>query len=771
MVWWILTSLYSFLVHSILDFVFFIFVDIVAKTVLKEAVSDEEKRRIWLFESAALVCLSVVIYLIDHTPVVLIPLTLFTFLYTQLYRRVDFRYWWNLVITRWEEAQQHKESMIQRKKHQLQQKSPPGAPVLRTIPHPAYYPHVHTPTAGGFPPNVTVSPGLDRNTFIVSHNQGLYPNLDQFKTKQNELPNYRSKFTESGGVGNSYLQDTSNPFKRNNYDQKPGEVHVKNNAFETELRRRPLRAENNRILSKIPDIYSSGSFIKSKVLNVLGLGSGPADSKPPGIRNNGQNLCFINSVVQCLARSPHLVQCLSVDSAKELECSVSESVLLTSFVELLHQCSVDPATNTITSLDPAAFRQSASALNPQVVSPPGQPQTQQDAAEFLMWILDTVHNILNKNRKALQSDKHQQQCGNERFSTSSLAMLKKIYGDLNKKRINDLKLACQREIELANGLENDSYAEPIQRLSDLEWLTHKHENDSSVDDLFKGQIVEAYHCLLDNHISVKMQAFNILPVPIIAPSVTSGLVLLDDCFTSFCHVEHLFGQDDLQCSVCVSDSGKKTPGMITRTQTLKNAASTPQNLVKGRPDSAFHSPSTSQMMSPIIGIRDIVNDSGYYDNVFKTSTPISELSNDKKKNPKDVQRRCLLRQLPECLTIQLLRFTYNARSGRSKKIRTPVSIPQKGLDLRSIIYDTVTDREDMTAPSGSHLYDLYGICLHLGGESTNNGHYVSYCLNDNKNWYRFDDEKVSQVNMAEDINSREVRENSYLLFYKQVERN
>ncbi|ESO99382.1 hypothetical protein LOTGIDRAFT_231051 [Lottia gigantea] len=366
----------------------------------------------------------------------------------------------------------------------------------------------------------------------------------------------------------------------------------------------------------------------------------------------------------------------------------------------------------------------------------------------------------------------QQQCNGERFTSNNLLMLKKIYGDLNKKRIHDLMKACRREIELANGLENDSYAEPIQRLSDLEWLTHKHDNESSVDDLFKGQLVEAYHCLQDNHISVHMQAFNILPVPIVQPRVNSGLVMLDDCFTSLCHVEHLMDQDNLQCSLCTGESinsVKKSPNLTARTRS-QQMTSTPQNILRSRADSAFHSPSSSQMMSPIIGIRDIVNDSGYYDNVFKTSTPILDggTGNDIKQS-KTKQRRCLLRQLPECLTIQLLRFSYNPRSGRSKKVKAPLCIPVKGLDLSSIIYDMVTDRQDMTASSGSHIYDLYGMCLHLGSESTNNGHYISYCLCDDNTWYRFDDEDVCPVNINDEVNNREVRENVYILFYKQTD--
>nr|KAG5693265.1 hypothetical protein BaRGS_000847 [Batillaria attramentaria] len=248
-------------------------------------------------------------------------------------------------------------------------------------------------------------------------------------------------------------------------------------------------------------------------------------------------------------------------------------------------------------------------------------------------------------------------------------------------------------IELANGLENDSYAEAIQRLSDLEWLLHKQLNESIVDGLFTGQLVEASLSLSNNRISVTLQTFNVLPVPLAAPR-------------------------------------------------------------------------------PVSGHQEFVNDSGFCDNVFKTSTPIRD--NGAKlmgKSGADVQRRCLLRQLPECLTIQLMRFQYNMQQGRPTKLRAPVSIRLKGLDLQALVYDTVTQREDLTAPaggSGSHTYDLYGLCLHLGADSTHHGHYISFCLAADGRWYRFDDETVTEVNMEYELTTREVRQNAYILFYKRA---
>jgi ubiquitin carboxyl-terminal hydrolase 8 len=351
------------------------------------------------------------------------------------------------------------------------------------------------------------------------------------------------------------------------------------------------------------------------------------------------------------------------------------------------------------------------------------------------------------------------------------------------------------QIELANGLENDSYAESIQRLSDLEWLLHKQSQESIVDDLFTGQLVEALLCTSNNRISVSLQTFNVLPVPLAAPRPVSGLVLLEDCFTAFCHIEHLANTSTISGA---ADLAWNTGGVGVRgSRSAEGAASgvgvTPQSAQQGprtrssarlAAQAMENVPPTPlgrilSVMSPIVGqSQQFVNDSGFCDNAFKTSTPIRDIGGGGGESGGgggsdggDVQRRCLLRQLPECLIIQLMRFQYSVQQARPTKLRAPVSVRLKGLDLQALVYDTVTQREDLAAPAGMtgpHVYDLYGLCLHLGADSTHHGHYISYSLAADGFWYRFDDESVTQVNMEYELTTKEVRQNAYLLFYKRA---
>jgi ubiquitin C-terminal hydrolase len=328
------------------------------------------------------------------------------------------------------------------------------------------------------------------------------------------------------------------------------------------------------------------------------------------------------------------------------------------------------------------------------------------------------------------------------------------------------------QIALAKSVDSDAYVEPIQRLADLEWLSHKDKNRSAIDDLFTGQLVEAQHCLSCYRISVGIQTFNILPVPIVEPRELTGLVYLEDCFAKFGHTEDLSGPDGLRCENCsnvdlgaspVFTNGGRTNAVLRRPP--------PRRLVQPPTDSPIPSHAA---MSPIPGgAGEMFNDSGYLPNTksIRTSTPINSGGPMSMKTT-DGQKRSLLRQLPECLVVQLMRFTMRQGDGGPSKIAAPVTIPLTQLDLTRLVIDNVmvhNQRPDAMQPGTSFRYSLYALCLHLGANSTATGHYVSYvrAAADNT-WYRYDDARVTPVNMEYELNTRQVRENAYLLFYKKV---
>ena len=364
----------------------------------------------------------------------------------------------------------------------------------------------------------------------------------------------------------------------------------------------------------------------------------------------------------------------------------------------------------------------------------------------------------------------------------------------------------------------EAYAEPIQRLSDLEWLTYKESNNSVIDDLFMGQLVEAQRCVECNHISVNIQTFNVLPVPIVEPRQLNGLVYLEDCFTKFGTTEDLVGPNGLRCE-CGGGRHTKVPGftpvrgqqqqqqqqwgsppVVATCPSSQHAVYNNNNtgaspaLANGgagsivgsrlpaglyrrkqqllRSDSALTaSPVHATAMSPISSLREEeVNDSGFHDNqMIRTSTPIHAPPQSPVAKFTDGQRRSLLRQLPECLVIQLMRFTQHGLE--ITKLHKPVSVPLQGLDLTHLVIDNVMQREEIgsnSLTSNNYKYELYGVCVHLGGENMACGHYLAYSKHVDGSWYKFDDESVVPVNMEYELTTKYVRENAYLLFYKKT---
>ncbi|XP_071780420.1 ubiquitin carboxyl-terminal hydrolase 33 [Centroberyx gerrardi] len=111
---------------------------------------------------------------------------------------------------------------------------------------------------------------------------------------------------------------------------------------------------------------------------------------------------------------------------------------------------------------------------------------------------------------------------------------------------------------------------------------------------------------------------------------------------------------------------------------------------------------------------------------------------------------CKVQSLPEILCIHLKRFRHELMF--STKIGTHVSFPLEGLDLQPFL------AKDSSAQTTS--YDLLSVICHHGTASS--GHYIAYCRNDLNNlWYEFDDQSVTEVSESCVQNAE-----AYVLFYK-----
>ena len=107
------------------------------------------------------------------------------------------------------------------------------------------------------------------------------------------------------------------------------------------------------------------------------------------------------------------------------------------------------------------------------------------------------------------------------------------------------------------------------------------------------------------------------------------------------------------------------------------------------------------------------------------------------------KRRCTKRytieKLPKILVIHLKRFL---KVRYNNKINLNVDYPIERLDMSKYLSDNIDSLEDEhhhhSQESSNCLYDLYGISLHSGTESS--GHYIAYSKHPyNNKWYCFND--------------------------------
>jgi len=307
------------------------------------------------------------------------------------------------------------------------------------------------------------------------------------------------------------------------------------------------------------------------------------------------------------------------------------------------------------------------------------------------------------------------------------------------------------QIETSDGMNTPQYIGSLNTVSEIDWYHHCSTNSTAVNDLFTGQMVDMRLCDACLRVAVSTQLFHILPVPIAEPYPLHGLVSLEACLAQFAQIELMGGANGLVCDHC------------NRLRLLSDRSSRPDPAVVVTPIGNHITP-----LSPISGGSDLMNDSIGRETQQRTSTPIQS-----RPQPStslvltDCRRRSLIGYLPSCLVIQLMRFS--AGPGRqSTKLCLPVVIPLNRLDMSLYVLHNVDPAGAGLSEPSEDFYNLYAVCLHLGSDSTNNGHYVTYARCADNVWYCFDDDQVRAVNIEYELTTRLVRQNAYLLFYERA---
>ncbi|KAF6020220.1 hypothetical protein EB796_021461 [Bugula neritina] len=702
-----------------IDATIFLLIDALSKKLLENCRTTSEKRDIWLFESLALFCLSVVVLAYHHFPLLLWCLGVITFISATLTGRVDLNYYWESARSYWNEFSDQQENLK------------------------LSYGESNAPKA-------SVEPlGLYKNQ--VSEDQ-CREYLRQ--TGEITISNPRPRNISPNSEGLKALRYNE---QKAMYELiRPSPVDSKQGAV---LRQRTPSQPSDVVSSEeLPKLRNTSSVVNnletfgSRMLSMFGLpyAGTVRPNLPPGLGGSGDNLCFMNSVLQCIARGPNLAD----ELAEEVKsCSLQDKnklSLLDAVAETLQQINEMPSANTIPVINTKSLCLAGSQVNPDLLSGPTRHQMQQDACEFLSWLLYELHEAVNDPKGSKDKNYHDQ----------SMATLKTVYGNISESYAEVMKSECKEQISKANGLSDLVLAEAVQNYSNLEWMSHRRNNRSIVDDSFTFQCLELRMCSTCKSTSAHVQNMNVLSLPVV---LQDSEVSLADCLSSYTLQEKLIGCERIQCVTCYKPAGDQSPAADTSLAQNKNF------MVIDKTNMSALSPIQPR------SVRDVRPQ-------ILSSTPLQVFANKKQLKAKqdlvstskvltEGIRQSFLRRLPECLIIQLLRFSYDSSSRKIRKVHTPVAISQE-LDLSVVTYDASVDREDMAGISKTNLYSLYAVSVHVGGENTNSGHYLSFCKAIDGCWYKFDDENVILIqNIDEQLKRPLIKENSYLLFYKKQHKN
>ena len=242
---------------------------------------------------------------------------------------------------------------------------------------------------------------------------------------------------------------------------------------------------------------------------------------PPGLINTG-NMCFINSVLQCLNWTPGFVELVNDIRSKD----VSSPVVL-KLRELLGHCHVVPdGVKRFGAIDTSVLLNALFQVVPHLVVA-DRPQPQQDAAEFLLWLLDYLHHVLtNKTPRLSDEEVH-----------ALSAEKKSMVSDFEQINANVDVASCKK---------------CLVPLAELDWRLNRNKNSSSIYDLFLGQVLEARQCQLCKKNTANLEYYTVLPLPVPSQTGSARQVFhLEECFQLFTKIEQLDKTNMLACS-CVS---------------------------------------------------------------------------------------------------------------------------------------------------------------------------------------------------------------------------
>ncbi|KAJ7140302.1 ubiquitin carboxyl-terminal hydrolase 4 [Mycena crocata] len=218
-----------------------------------------------------------------------------------------------------------------------------------------------------------------------------------------------------------------------------------------------------------------------------------------GLKNLG-NTCYMNAPIQCLSATLPFAQFFAngrwKNAVNTLNPMGSKGILSGSFAKLVHSM----WSGDLPYIIPIDFRKAVCHLNSQYNG-----SNQHDSQEFLSFLLDGIHEDLNR-------------------------------------------LLVQPTFTRTPEQEAELERLGPQIASEQEWRLWKTRNDSVIVDFFQGQFRNRLQCLTCHTTSTTYNVFSILQLPI--PHGKSSKVPLQNCIDAFFNTEILDKDDAWDCPKC-----------------------------------------------------------------------------------------------------------------------------------------------------------------------------------------------------------------------------
>ncbi|KAI7897645.1 uncharacterized protein BX663DRAFT_527436 [Cokeromyces recurvatus] len=387
----------------------------------------------------------------------------------------------------------------------------------------------------------------------------LIPSLQQQQTNLCPIPpsypNPHKRRTYIDNPFNGFTNATSTL-----YDVPPIKLNNNNNNNNNTInKQRPSSAESmsttvslNRPSALKEFHHFSTNNIHSVSSSISQLG-GVIHIGTTGLKNLG-NTCYMNSIIQCLSGTIPLARYLISGTFRQHVNRGNKSgtggVLVETFADLLRVL----WSESCNFVSPMTFREALIRFAPQFSG-----TDQQDSQEFLMFLLDGLHEDLNSRN-------------------SHHSVIKEL---------------SDAEFEKL----------PDWQASSLSWEKYLARNSSIIVNLFQGQYRSKLTCLSCKQTSTSYNVFMSLSLPIPVKKLRLSSVTLYDCLDYFVKEETLDKEDGWNCPKCRKK--RKALKQLTLTRTpdillihLKRIS--PDGLFKNKMDTIVKCPTRSLDLSDYI---------------------------------------------------------------------------------------------------------------------------------------------------------------------------